>query len=142
MTTATEEKKATARKPSRAKKARKPAARKKVEERDLAQEIQRPLWMAVGAVALAGDAVSHFLDDALKRGEKLEAKARKEIKSFTNGKSSPVERVRSAESKAKRSAKRETVKISDRVLKVFDMPTHKDILTLERKIDELAKRVA
>ena len=144
MTTATKTKTTSSK--AKATRTRKPAASKattnKAPERDLSVDLQRPLWVAVGAVALAGDAVQTFLDDALKRGEKLEKKARKELKSFTSQKGVTVERVRKAESKAKRKAKRETVKLSDRVLSALDMPTHKDIRTLERKIDQLAKRVA
>ena len=54
MTTAATKKKAT-RKSTASKSTRKRATTKKAPQQDLAQDVQRPLWVAVGAVALAQD---------------------------------------------------------------------------------------
>lgn len=136
MPTTTTEKPAAKR--STAKRTRKPAA--KATDRQDRIEVQRPLWMAVGAVALASDAVQDFLSEALKRGEKIEARARKEIKKRSNGKA----KAPAAKAKSKPKARRQAGvgNIADRVLHALEIPTHKDIVTLEKKVDALARKVA
>lgn len=113
---------------------RKPAAKKV----DRVAELQRPLWMAVGAVALAGEAVQDFLSEALKRGEKIEARARKELKKRTNGK--PVAKVKEAPENIRE--RLEKLDVSESVLHALDLPTHDDLERLEKKVNRLARKVA
>ena len=98
---------------------------------------QRPIWMAVGAVALAADAVQDFMDESLKRGKKLEQQARKE---FKRGSADTRKAVKSTRKKAKKVVK-EGERIADRVLHALEIPTHADIVSLEKKVNALAKKV-
>ena len=118
-------------------KTRKPAAKR-------ADAVQRPIWIAVGAVAMATEAVQDFLGDALKRGEKLEARARKELKKRTNGAAKPAPQPK-AKAKPKAKNKKATLdagKIADRVLHALEIPTHGDLVSLEKKVDALSRKVA
>ena len=100
--------------------------------------VQRPLWITVGAFALAADALQDFLDEALKRGKKLESRARSELKKG----SQETTKARKTVQKRARKVAKETNRIADRVLHALEIPTHADIKTLEKKVDALAKKVA
>lgn len=105
--------------------------------------VQRPLWIAVGAVALATDAVQDFLDESLKRGKKLEQSARKELK---KGVADTRKTAKATRQKAKKGATKKLAKdgtrIADRVLHALEIPTHSDLVSLEKKVNALAKKVA
>lgn len=127
-------------KPKAAKRPAKSAKGGRVTKRDSAESrlLQRPLWIAVGAVALAAEAVQDFMDESLKRGEKLEGKARKELKKRRNGTSKVAHQQKA---KARKLAK-QSGRLADRVLNALEIPSHRDIVTLEKKVDAIARKVA
>lgn len=120
--------------------ARRSQTRKTTKQTEAQRAVQRPLWIAVGAVAIAAEAVQEFVEGALKRGEKLETRARAELKKRRNGTPKGATQHK-AKAKAKKLVKRSS-NIADRVLNALEIPSHRDIVNLEKKVDAIARKVA
>ncbi len=124
---------------TRARKSSRKGTRKTTAPSVDARTLQRPLWIAVGAIALATEAVQDFVEESLKRGEKLETRARKEISKRRNGNAKPVRRQTA---KAKKAPQKKNGGFADRFLNALEIPSHTDIVSLEKKVDAIARKVA
>lgn len=111
-------------------------------------DLQTPVWAWFGAFALAGDAIEHFYDEALKRGEKIESRARRNRNGRvgSNGRVAPKAAKARRKAKASRAGNRRNARpsggIGDRVLGAFRIASLQDVQILEDKIDALARKAA
>ncbi len=134
----------TAKAKSTAKRTRQAADKTKTARRRSGPALLRPLWLGLGAVAGARDAVGEFLDDAIQRGEEIETRRRKRT-GRTKAKSARAKKAPARATRKKATGSwfdLDGKRIGDRVRAIFDIPTKQDLASLEKKIDALAKKAA
>lgn len=120
-----------------AKKKASPAAQAKKNGAGAAGVLRRPFLISVGALALAEEQVSHFVDSLTKRGEKAQKLGEKYFKRLRKNGSDILKRVQKIEKKAE--PKDDLIL---RALHWLNVPTRDDIVALDKKVDALLRRVA
>ena len=109
-------------------------AAKKVQKKDdkwtLVDILRTPVLASVGAFSVAEEGVENFVKDIIERGEASEKEGRKVIRDFQK-------RTR----KNRKDLEKGIDERIEKTLKAFRLPTKKDVETLERKIDQLERKV-
>jgi len=121
-----------------AKRKNKKAAPEKAKEKEKSSELlRRPFLISVGALALAEEAATEVIDSLIERGEKARKEGEKFMKKLEK-------RASKNSSKSKKNRKKASTNgdLLQRALHWLKMPTRKEIETLSKKVDALAKKVA
>jgi len=107
---------------------------------DVAEALRRPFLISVGALALAEEQFSTLIESLVKRGQKAEKAGQKYIKKLRkNGSSLLKVQEKKKPKKEEKESKEDWVL---RALRRLNIPTRKDIETLDKKVDALIKKVA
>ncbi|RJP66426.1 MAG: hypothetical protein C4532_16040 [Candidatus Abyssobacteria bacterium SURF_17] len=100
--------------------------------------LRRPFLISVGALALAEEQVSSLVDSLTKRGEKAQKLGEKYFKKLRKNSSDILKRVQKKEEN-KAEPKDDLIL---RALHWLNVPTHDDIVALDKKVDALLRKVA
>jgi poly(hydroxyalkanoate) granule-associated protein len=93
--------------------------------------LRTPVLASVGAFSVAEEGIEKFVRDIIERGEASEKEGKKIVEDF-----------RKRTRRNRRDLEKGIDERIEKTLKAFRLPTKKDVVTLEKKIDQLEKKVS
>jgi poly(hydroxyalkanoate) granule-associated protein len=107
--------------------------------------VRRPLLMSLGAISLIEEELADLMDSWVERGEKAQKNGRKYIKKLRK-KGAEIFKETKEKAKEKAEEAQEEVEPKEelipRILHWLNIPTHEDIQALDKRVDDLLKKVA